>query len=157
MFDVEFEVPVPVERAWAFVVDGYVANHHRWDPGVLATETLADGPMRPGLRGRERRRFFGEQITTFEVSDVVPGELLRLRDDPATWELTRTYTFADTPHGCRLTFTFDMTPRRPWFRLLYPAVRHLIERQVRANMRRLASLLATEAATGPAGIGNGRS
>lgn len=93
------------------------------------------------MRGTETRRFLGTQTTTFEITELTPKRRLVLHDDPHVWTLTRTYQIAPHGQGATVTFDFDMSPRAWWFRLVHPLVRPLIQRQVRANMARLRTLL----------------
>lgn len=142
MLTVNFTVTTPPSAAFDYMVTDYFAHHPLWDPGVVATEPLDEGPMRPGLRGEETRRFLGSRTTRFTVVAVEPGQRLVLRDEPGVWELTRIYEFTPDQRGTAVTFHFDMTPRARWFRLLHPAVRPLIDRQVRTNMERLRQHLS---------------
>ena len=143
-FAVSVDVPVAPAEAYGFVADGYAQNHPRWDEGIVRVDLA--GPVRPGARGSEVRRFLGRDgVTRFTVVAADrPGRLV-LRDDPATWELTRTYRFDPAPdRGTRLSLHFDMTPRAPLFRLAFPVVGPLVRRQVRATVARLGALLGRE-------------
>lgn len=143
MFSVTFEVPVSAAQAYDFIATNYFVNHTSWDPGVVSTEPLDEGPVRRGLRGREVRRFLGTQVTSFEVTEYDDsGHTFALRDDPGVWDLERTYQVEPHRDGARVTFVFDLTPRARWFRLVHPLARGSIHRQVRANMDRLQGLLA---------------
>ena len=143
-FEVSVDVPLDPGAVYGFVADRYAENHPRWDAGIVRVDLA--GPVRPGIRGSEVRRFLGrERVTRFTVLAADrPGRLV-LRDDPATWELTRTYRFDPTPDGgTRLSLQFDMAPRARLFRLGFPVLGPLIRRQVRATTGRLGVLLGRE-------------
>lgn len=141
MLQIRFEVGRDADAAYAFVADGYFQNHRRWDKGLADLVDLGSGPMAPGRRGREVRRFLGEQTTEFEVVAAEPGRRLVLRDEPGVWSLTRTYAFEPRAGGSTVTFLFDMAPRAAWFRVVHPLARLAIAAQVRRNMGRLQALL----------------
>ena len=142
--EVAVTVPVPPAAAFAFVADGYAENHPRWDTGIVRADLAT--PVRPGARGSEVRRFLGrDRVTSFTVLAADRPDRLVLRDDPAIWELTRTYRFQPAPGGgTQLSLHFDMTPRARLFRLVYPLVGPLIGRQVRATVARLGDVLGGE-------------
>jgi hypothetical protein len=138
---VAFDVHASVEGTHAFIIHDFFLNHQRWDPGIIELVALDDGPVRPGKRGREVRRFMGTKVTEFEVVEA-DARRLTIRDVPSAWTLERTWAFEPTPAGTRITFTFDMRPRTPLFRLAYPLAKVPIARQVRQNMNRLHRILS---------------
>ena len=141
VFDARVDIAAPPEEVYGFVADGYAANHPRWDEGIVAVDV--QGPVQPGARGSESRRFLGRTSTThFEVLAADRPSRLVLRNEPAVWALTRTYQIvALGAAGTRLTLTFDMQPRALGFRLAYPLVRPLLRRQVRTTVRHLGQVL----------------
>ena len=143
-FEVCVDVPLDTPAAYGFVADGYAANHPRWDAGIVRVDLA--GPVVEGARGSEVRRFLGrETVTCFTVVAADRPVRLVLRDDPATWELTRTYRFDPVPDGgTRLSLQFDMAPRSRLFRLAFPVVVPLIRRQVRATIGHLGTVLADQ-------------
>lgn len=138
---VAFDVDAPLEETHAFVIRDFFVNHARWDPGITEIVALDDGPVRPGKRGREVRSFMGTKVTEFEVVEAGTRRLT-VRDVPSTWALDRTWELEPAANGTRVTFTFDMQPRNPLFRVAYPVAKVVIARQVRQNMRRLARMLS---------------
>jgi hypothetical protein len=132
------------EVAYAFVADGSAVNHPRWDAGIVRVDLA--GPVVPGARGSEVRRFLGRESTIrFAVLAAERPARLVLREEPGTWNLTRTYRFEPAPGGgTRLSLDFDMTPRARVFRVLFPALRPLIHRQVRATVDRLGAVLGPQ-------------
>lgn len=137
---VAFDVHAPVEETHAFVIRDFFLNHQRWDPGIVELVALDDGPVRPGKRGREVRRFMGTKVTEFEVVEV-DARRLTIRDVPSAWTLERTWALEPISAGTRITFTFDMRSRTPLFRLAHPLAKVPIARQVRQNMNRLQRIL----------------
>lgn len=135
------DVDVPPEDVYRFIADGYAENHPRWDAGIVAVEL--EDLVQAGARGSESRRFLGRASTThFEVVAAERPSRLVLRNDPAVWALTRTHRIVTLePARTRLSLTFDMQPHALWFRLVYPLVRPMLRRQVRATVRKLGNVL----------------
>jgi hypothetical protein len=138
--DVAHVVKKSAPEVWSFVVDGFFANHPKWDPAITECRRLDDGPLAPGSRGLEVRHFGGEQRATFEITEVAKQQRFSFRNLSGPFELVRTYTLAPADGGTRLAFSFQMSPKGA-MKLLFPLFRRTIDRQVRANIARLAALL----------------
>ena len=140
-FRTSVEVPVEPTAAYRFIAENYAANHPRWDAGIQRVHL--SGPVAPGARGSEVRRFLGRESTSqFEVLGAEPPRRFVLRDEPAVWALTRTYTIEPLRPGVtRIGLEFDMRPRALGFRLAFPLIIRMIHRQVRATVRELGKVL----------------
>jgi hypothetical protein len=154
-FRTSVEVPVGAAAAYRFIAENYAANHARWDAGIQRVDL--PGPVVPGARGSEVRRFLGRKSASrFEVLAAEPPRRFVLRDEPAIWALTRSYTIdALGPGASRVALDFDMRPRALGFRLAFPLVGRLIRRQVRATVRQMGEVLTQ--ACGPSSPGPGSS
>jgi Polyketide cyclase / dehydrase and lipid transport len=141
------EVSRPVEAVWAYVVDGFFDHHGRWDPAVAGMERLTDGPLRVGTRGLETRSFGGKQTAEFEVTQLDRPQLFGFRNITGPFALERQYRFAGAEGGTTVDFVFDMVPRGA-MRLLFPLIRPIIARQVRANIGRIPGLVPGATAAG---------
>lgn len=137
-------VPKRAEDVWSFVVDGFYANHSKWDPAVVECRPIDGGKrIERGARGVEVRTFGGKQAAEFEVTDVEPRRRFVFKNLTGPFELLRTYTFEPTgPDGAqtRLTFTFEMSPKGG-MKLMFPLFRRTIRKQVETNIDRLARLM----------------
>jgi len=112
------EVPVPVGDAFAFVTD--FRNAARWDPRVVRSELLTDGPI--GLGSRFHLVSFGlgkEVALPYEVTTFEPGEravfegrtlLFRYRDRIDFEPIDPT---ADGTAGTRVTYDARLSLRGP--------------------------------------------
>lgn len=137
-------VPKAADDVWAFVVEGFFANHSKWDPAVTECRPL-DGAARVerGVRGVEVRRFGGKQEAEFEVTEVEPRRRFVFRNTSGPFELLRTYTFEPSGPGgteTRMTFTFEMAPKGG-MKIVFPLFRGTIRKQVETNIDRLARLM----------------
>ncbi len=148
------EVPVGPTAAYRFIAENYAANHPRWDAGIQHVNL--PNPVAAGARGSEVRRFLGRESTShFEVLAAEPPRRFVLRDEPAVWALTRTYTIEPfRPGVSRISLEFDMRPRALAFRLAFPLVGRLIRRQVRATVRQLGEVLTEACGSSSPGPGS---
>lgn len=154
-FRTSVEVPVAPDVAYRFIAEDYAANHPRWDAGIQRVDL--PGPVALGARGSEVRRFLGRETSTrFEVLAAEPPHRFILRDEPAVWALTRTYTMDPLgPGASRVSLEFDMRPRALGFRLAFPLIGRLIHRQVRSTLRRLGEVLTQASGTNDDERGSG--
>jgi hypothetical protein len=133
-------IPVEPARVWAYVATGYFEHHARWDPAITGMRRLGEGPLGPGTRGVETRRFIASQDAEFEVTVYQPEQRFGFRNLSGPFELEREYELSGTAESTTLRFRFRMAPKGP-MRLLFPLLRTTIERQVRANIARIPSLV----------------
>jgi hypothetical protein len=130
-----------VESVWEYVVAGFFEHHGAWDPAVVGMTRLDDGPLSVGSRGRERRRFAGTQEADFTVTELTRLQAFAFRNTTGPFALDRRYDFrADGSGATVVAFEFDMAPRGA-MRLLFPLLRPVIRRQVRANIDRIPALV----------------
>ena len=146
MAGLEVHVEHIVDRSptdvWAFVVDGFFANHPKWDPALIECRPL-DGsavPPQAGTRGVEVRAFGGKQRAEFEVTEVDRGRYFAFRNTSGPFALERSYTFAPVERGTRVAFSFRMLPKGA-MKFVFPLLRGTVREQVRTNIARLARLL----------------
>jgi len=140
----------PAAAVFAALTD--FAAYPAWQEAVESS-VLVDGPLRVGARVRTIRREMGwrGQVET-TVAEFVPGELLTLATAAGTSPGVRqSYRLTSDGGGCRLGYqlALDGVPR-----LLEPAVRAQLRRQVRRMLLRLAE--HTAAAVQPSGGVAGR-
>jgi hypothetical protein len=144
---VEREVASVPAAVWEFVVDGFFANHPRWDPAIAELRKLTDGPVAQGTRGLEVRNFGGRQAAEFVVTELEPQRVFSFSNTSGPFALERSYSFAPTSTGCRFIFRFQMRPKGPMV-LLFPLVQRTIARQVGENIDRLCALLEANGGRG---------
>jgi len=135
-----------VDAAWDYVADKYFDHHMRWDKAVTDMRQLTAEPIGRGTRGVEPRRFIPGQDAEFEVVKYEPVARFAFRNTSGPFAVDRAYAFTPAPAGTHLTFRFEMAPKRP-MTLLFPVLRHVIARQVRANIARIPALVEASART----------
>lgn len=127
-------------EVWQYLAEAYFEHHRHWDHAIARMEKLTAGPVRVGTRGVETRRFVTRQSAQFEVTEFDRPTRFAFRNTSGPFSLDRTYTLGTDDNGTRLAFEFVMTPRGA-MRLPFPLLRSTIERQVRANIARIPTLL----------------
>lgn len=136
------EIACPAARVWAVVAD--YGQDPRWRKGVETMAPSPEGIVGVGTTTAEVMRFAGRTYRNCgEVIQVEPGRSF-------AW---RTTSGIDAEGGrlveplgedrCRFTFHVCVTPRVTSERLLEPALRWLLRRSIRADIRRLAGLSAS--------------
>jgi hypothetical protein len=135
-------VPAPLEQTWHYVAEQYLAHHSSWDRAITDMRLTTPGPLAAGARGEETRSFAGRQIAGFEITAMQPDERFSLRNTSGPFDLDRSYQFSVmTDTATRLTFTFRMRPHGA-IRIMFPLLKPVIARQVRANISRIPQLVA---------------
>ncbi|KAB8187574.1 hypothetical protein FH608_045740 [Nonomuraea phyllanthi] len=136
------EIACPAALVWAIVAD--YGQDPRWRKGVKTMAPRPEGIVRVGTTTAEVMRFAGRTYRNGgEVIQVEPGRSF-------AW---RTTSGIDAEGGrlveplgeerCRFTFHVCVTPRVTSEKLLEPALRWLLRRSIRADIRRLACLCAS--------------
>jgi hypothetical protein len=130
------------EAVFAFVAEGFFANHPRWDPAI-EIEDASPGPIGTGSTAVEVRRFAGRmQRAAFEITEFEPPRRFAFRNTSGPFDLDRAYTFEPVwGDATEIRFVFRIAPRAFPFTVLFPLIRGTIARQVRANIHRLRDLL----------------
>jgi len=142
------ETALPLEDTFDFVAD--FANAERWDPGVVRSVRLDDGPVRPGARYDLQVRM-GQRVApmTYHVVEFDPPHRVLLAGTGSGVDATDEIVFERTADGTRIDYTADIRLRGP-LRLLQPFLGGALGRVARdaaAGMRTtLAKLAASDSA-----------
>lgn len=97
----------PAAEVFAYLADFTTTTE--WDPGTVRTERISgDGGV--GTRYANTSRFNGRETSLeYEVIELVPGELIRLRGENATIVAIDTITVKQVFDGVRVTYDADFT------------------------------------------------
>lgn len=132
-------VPMPAAELFAFVSD--VTNNPTWQRGMVSCAWTTPPPLAVGSRYEQLATFLGREIrSTFEVAELARGRRVRIVTVESTIPLDVTREVEPVTGGSRVTATIRGGPTGP-AALLDPLTRRLVERSVRADYRRLESLL----------------
>lgn len=115
------DVNRPISDVFQFVA--HVENAPKWQPAVIETRRLTDGPVHVGTRFREVAKMMGRRVETVcEITELVPDRKL-------SWKATSTgpfsyqtsYTFTANGPATRIDIIGTFALRGLW-RLLEPLV-----------------------------------
>lgn len=97
----------PAAEVFAYLSDFTTTTE--WDPGtVLTTRISGDGGV--GTRYANTSKFNGRETNlVYEVIELVPGELIRLRGENGTVTAIDTITVKSVFDGTRVTYEADFT------------------------------------------------
>jgi len=136
----------PVEQVFAFVADHQ--NLPAWTVGVKNSERLTDGPPADGSRYRVVGSMLGRVIeSSYQVTAFEPGRGFDGTMSSPAFGFTEQYRFEPDRDATRVSMTASVEPRG-LFRLLGPVMAAGVRRQVRADHRRLKTVLERSGAAG---------
>jgi uncharacterized membrane protein len=141
----EIEIDAPARRAWALLAD--YALDPEWRAGVVSMEPTPPGPVGVGTTTAEVLRFAGRTMRNEGVVVAV--------DDGRRFEWRTTAGAADADGArevealdadrCRVRLELTVRPHGV-DRALAPVTRRVLDRNLRADLRRLRALVAARAA-----------
>jgi len=135
------EIACPAAHVWAVVAD--YGQDPRWRKGVETMTSHPAGIVRVGTTTTEVMRFAGRTYRNGgEVIQVEPGRSFAWRTTSGIEAEGGRLVEPLGEDRCRFTFHVRVTPRVTSERLLEPALRWLLRRSIRADIRRLAGLCA---------------
>lgn len=138
------ETPLARDEAFAFVAD--FANAAQWDPGVIASAQLGDGPVGVGTRYQLLVRMGGRAAPmTYTVTAWEPGRRVVLAGTGSGVRATDEIRFEPAASGTRIAYTADIR-LTGWRRLLAPFARGALARVARDAREGLAGELARRVA-----------
>lgn len=141
------ETNLPIERAFAFISD--FTNAERWDPGVVWSESIGEGPTRIGSRYLLGVRMGGGVAEMeYRITDLVPESRVVLTGSGSNVEAVDDIRFERTAGGTRIDYLAEIK-LTGWMRLVAPFIGRAfgaIARNARAGMQETLDALAGELA-----------
>lgn len=139
MFEVSYSTRLagPLESVFAYLSD--FRHMPEWQPGLV--DVRVDGPFPSSKHVVEVRRMMGRQFEARgELEDWSPPRAFALRGSGGPLRVRSRYTFS--PEGTATTVEFALTVELLGpARLAEPVLRRLFQRQLEADVRRLAAVL----------------
>ena len=130
----------PIGSAFDFVGHGFFRNYASWCPQVVELEPLSDGPVRPGVTGRQVTLDQGiRSETTFEITTFGPPKFFGLKGLSESFKSL--YEFEEQgAASTQMVFSFELEERRlfmrPFGQLIGSALQEGAQRVVE-NLKRL--------------------
>lgn len=101
------EVARPVDEAFAYVADFTTAAE--WDPGIVESRRVTDGPTETGSRFEVLALFRGKRVPfTYEVTALEPGRRIVLSGEGDRATSVDEITFEPAGAGTRITYEADL-------------------------------------------------
>jgi dehydrogenase/reductase SDR family member 12 len=114
----QIETALPIDEAFRFVAD--FANSDQWDPGVVSSERLGDGPLGVGTRYRLLVRMGGRTAPMEYVTTAwEPTRRVVLKGTGSGVDAIDEIRFEPVPGGTRIDYVADIR-LRSWMRPLAP-------------------------------------
>ncbi|HEX9564647.1 MAG TPA: SRPBCC family protein, partial [Gemmatimonadaceae bacterium] len=117
----QIEIDRPVTDVFQFVA--HVENAPKWQPAVIETSRITEGPMRVGTQYREVAKMMGRRVTTVcEITELVPDRRIAWKatsSGPFSYQTTYTFTPAGSRTRLDIVGTFSL---RGLWRLIEPVV-----------------------------------
>ena len=102
------EVPRPINEVFAYASN--FGNIAQWDPGVVASRKISQGPVGVGTEFALRVRFGPRSIPmTYVVREYEPPKRVVLEGKGDSIHALDDIGFASTPGGTRITYTADIS------------------------------------------------
>jgi len=102
------EVPRPIDEVFAYASN--FSNAAQWDPGVVASRKISQGPVGVGTEFALRVRFGPRSIPmTYVVREYEPPKRVVLEGKGDSIRALDDIGFASTPGGTRITYTADIS------------------------------------------------
>jgi hypothetical protein len=137
-----------VERRWvtrpqpeAFEYTADFSNIEDWDPGVVASRKVTDGPIGVGTRFELEVKFgVGTTPMTYEITVYQPDHRVVLVGDGGKLHAVDEITFASHDNMTVIDYTADLTFRN-FFRFIRPLMRPILRRVGKDALDGLAKAL----------------
>lgn len=138
------EISITIERPAADVF-AYLSDFSKnptWQRGMKSCVWLSEPPMQVGSRYEQKAGFAGREInSTFEVVEYDPGVRVKATSIAGTFPITFTRRVTELgPTTTRVEAVIE-GDSSGFFRFVEPLMAPLVRRSIRADYRRLRTLL----------------
>jgi uncharacterized protein YndB with AHSA1/START domain len=144
--DVQTEIEIRRSRAEVAAYAADADNAPEWYENIETSERETSPPLAIGSRTRFTARFMGRRLAyTYEVRELVPGELLVMSTDEGPFPMETTYTWHDAGAGVtRMTLRNRGEPAG-FAKVAAPMVEAAMRRANRKDLQRLKEILESRA------------
>lgn len=123
------------------------ANHTKFVKENISCEQVTPGPMRVGVRLKNRARAFGRDLTEhFEVVELeAPRLIAKASRDGSTIATADRFVLESADDGTQVTLTVTVTPKSWSQRLLVAVLKPLLRRSFVSALAHLKTVLEHDA------------
>jgi uncharacterized membrane protein len=124
----QIEIDRPVADVFRFIA--HVENTPKWQPAVIESVQITEGPLRVGSQFREVATMMGRRVTTVcEVTEYVPERKLGWKaTSTGPFSYATSYTFTPAGNRTRIDIVGTFSLRGLW-RLLEPVVKSEVRKE----------------------------
>ncbi len=135
----EIEIHRPRDEVAAYAADP--DNATRWYANIKAVEWKSPRPLAIGSRIAFVAEFLGRRLAyTYELRELVPGELLVMHTSEGPFPMETTYIWKDANGGTKMSLRNRGEPTG-FSKLAAPVIAAAMRRANRKDLRRLKSIL----------------
>ena len=119
------EVRRPVSAVYDFLVN--LENVPKWQPAVIETKRVTEGPIRVGTQFREVAKLMGRRVEGLcEITQLEPGKTIAFHGTPhGPFSYEATYTLESLGDATRISIVGHFRFKGLW-RLLQPLARVML-------------------------------
>jgi hypothetical protein len=130
----------PVREVASFAADPL--NATKWYKNIKSSRLLTPPPVRVGSQVVFVAQFLGRRLEyTYELTEYVPGKVLRMRTSEGPFAMETTYTWeAATPDSTRMTLRNRGEPQG-FSKIMAPMMSSAMRRANTKDLQRLKTLL----------------
>lgn len=137
----------PIEEVFDFVADE--RNEPCYNPNMEFEQKLSDGPIGAGTCYRAVTRSMGRAVEmTIEFTRYERPWLIEETTEMSAMEIRGALTFNEVPGGTRLSWSWDVAPKRV-YRLMTPLIGRMGRRQEQAIWTSLKRYLESQPVVSP--------
>ena len=140
--DVRNEIRIARPRAEVAAYASSPDNATAWYQNIESVEWKTEPPLAVGSRVAFVARFLGRRLAyTYEVEELVPGELLVMRTADGPFPMETTYAWSDAGEGLTTMILRNRGERKGFSTLAGPLLAFAVRAANRKDLRRLKQIL----------------
>jgi uncharacterized membrane protein len=129
----------PIGEIWDYVHD--TTNDATWQPTLVNSEPLTEGPMGVGTRVKEVRKFLGLTLeTAWEMTEYEPNARSAIKAVSGPIPFSGGYLLEAANGGTKFTVTGELDAHG-FFKLAEPVFARITGRELESNLGHLKDLL----------------
>jgi carbon monoxide dehydrogenase subunit G len=136
----QIDIDRPIADVFDFIAN--VENAPKWQPAVIETTRITDGPIRVGTQFREVAKFMGRNINTIcEITEIEPLKRFAFKgtsNGPASYQST--YTLESIGNATRITIVGHFQFKGLW-RLLEPFIKGEVGKESAQELKEMKAAI----------------
>ena len=139
---VEIDIKHPAVKTFAFISN--FENNPKWQKGMQKCTIVTSGDLRVGTQYHQEAKFLGKDIiSTFEVTDYIPGQMIKAKSIDGPFPITFKRMVADSNGFSKVSAIIE-GESKGFFKIAQPLMRWMVNRSIQMDYRRLKKLLESD-------------